>query len=255
MPDGGGPWRHEPDPEPQPPAPPRSRLAWGPVLALVAALAAGAALLFKLFPGAIRSPGDWAWLVGGGAWVALACAGLLRAGRIDWGEKARHAAIWAGIVAVLAVGIAYRDELAQVGQRVRGEFSSTYPVTSGSHELVVTQSDDGGFFVMCQVNGQPVRFLVDTGASDTVLSPADARRIGIDTAGLTYDQRAETANGEGLGARITADSLAVGPIRHANVPVLVNQQPMSSSLLGMAFLGRLDSFQVKGRKLYLSWKD
>jgi aspartyl protease family protein len=104
---------------------------------------------------------------------------------------------------------------------------------------------------MGQVNGQIVRFLVDTGASETVLSPADAKRIGVETSALRFDQPADTANGVGYGASFIADSLAVGTIRFASVPMLINQAPMSSSLLGMSFLKRLESFKVSGRKLYL----
>jgi len=120
---------------------------------------------------------------------------------------------------------------------------------------VVTQGDEGGFFVMGMVNGQRVRFLVDTGASDTVLSPADAKRLGIDLETLTFDKTAETANGMGYGAAFTADSLAVGSIAFSDMPLVVNQAPMSSSLLGMTFLRRLESFQVKGDKLYLKSRD
>lgn len=252
MSDDRGPWNREPDDDR--PAD-RSRGGLWIWLAIVAALAAGGSLLFKAFPGGLSSPGDWAWLVGGGTWVALVSAGVFRAGRIRWAEKARHLAIWAGIVGVLVLGLAYRDEVADVGRRVRGEFSSTYPVATGAHELVVSQDENGGFFIIGQVNGQPVRFLVDTGASDTVLSPADARRLGVDAAALRFDRPAETANGVGYGAAFTAESLAVGSIRFADFSMLVNQSPMTSSLLGMSFLRRLESFQVRGRKLYLKSRD
>jgi aspartyl protease family protein len=124
-------------------------------------------------------------------------------------------------------------------------------VETGDRELVVSQDPDGGFYLMGQVNGQAVRFLVDTGASEIVLSPADARRIGVDPASLVFDHPSETANGVGYAAPFVADSLAVGPIRLENVPVAINQAPMSSSLLGMSFLKRLESFRVSGRKLYL----
>jgi len=252
MPDAGGPWRRESETPAQPKTPRGGRLAW---LAVVAMLVAGAMLLFRAFPGALQSPGDWAWLVGGGAWVALVSAGILRAGPIQWAEKARHIAIWAGIVGILAVGLTFRDELAAIGQRVRGEFSSSYPVASGPRELVVTQDENGGFFVMGRVNDQPVRFLVDTGASDTVLSPEDAKRVGIDIGSLHFDQQAETANGLGYGAGATVDSLQVGAIRFDKMPVTVNQAPLRNSLLGMSFLTRLESFHFTGRKLYLKARD
>lgn len=243
----GGPWE-TPDPEPpEPPLPRRRLVIW--LVALLAILG-GVRLLYAAFPGAISTPQDWAWVGWGVLMMGLFSTYLPRR-NIRWGESARHAGIWAGIVAVLALGVTYRHELAGVGQRVRMQFSSSYPVAVSPHELVITQGDDGGFLVMGKVNGQLVRFLVDTGASDVVLSPADARRIGIDTGARTFDRPSETANGVGYGAADKVDSLSVGDIAFADVPVMINQAPMSSSLLGMTFLRRLESFQIKGDKLYL----
>ena len=73
-------------------------------LGVLLATVAGVALLFRFFPGGVSTGEDWAWLARGIGLVALVSAGILTAGRIDWGEKARHAALWVGIVAVLAVG-------------------------------------------------------------------------------------------------------------------------------------------------------
>jgi aspartyl protease family protein len=252
MPENGGPWERAHAEEPRA-KPPRGRLlVW---LALLVALVAGVSLLAKAFPGEVTSTEDWSWVIRGVGLVAVVSTGILTVRRIRWAEKACHAAIWAGIVGVLVLGVTYRDELAGVGQRVRGEFSSSYPVSAGAHELVVTQDEGGGFFIMGKVNGELVRFLVDTGASDTVLSPADARRLGVDTAALSFDHASETANGVGYAATFTAESLAVGSIRFTAVPLLINQSPMTSSLLGMSFLRRLESFQVRGRKLYLKARD
>jgi aspartyl protease family protein len=251
MPETRGPWERERADDARPKVP-RSRVAVR--LALIAAATVMVWLLFKAFPGQVSSTEDWAWVAWGLGVLWLVSAGILTTGRLRWAEKARHAAIWAGIVAVLVLGFSYRDELEGVGRRVRSEFSS-YPVATNAHELVVTQGQDGGFFIMGQVNGQPVRFLVDTGASETVLSPADARRLGVDPATLRFDHSAETANGIGYGAPFTADSLTVGQIKLTGFPMVINQAPMSSSLLGLTFLGRLESFQVRGRKLYLKWQE
>src|SRR5450432_2750711 len=251
MPDGRGPWDDGPEKQPRAWIP-RHRVAiW---LALMAALAGGLWLLARAFPGQVSSIEDKGWVIQTIALFAFISAGVLTAGRIRWGEKARHAGIWVGIVAVMILALSYRDELAGVGQRVRSEFSASYPVATGAHELVVTQGEGGGFYVMGKVNGQLVRFLVDTGSSDTVLSPDDARRLGVYAAGLRFDRTAETANGTGYGAPFVADSLEVGPIRFDALPMVVNQAPMTSSLLGMTFLSRLESFQVRGRKLYLTWR-
>ncbi|MBP7650324.1 MAG: TIGR02281 family clan AA aspartic protease [Phenylobacterium sp.] len=248
----GGPWNTEED------EPPPSGAAAGRLLIWLAALAAvivGVWLLIKAFPGAVSTPEDWAWVGWGVFMMALFSSAVLGAGRIRWAEKARHAALWAAIVTVLILGVTYRAELAGVGQRVRMTLSPSYPVATGPRELVVTAGDGGHFLVMGKVNGERVRFLVDTGASDTVLSPADARRVGIDTAALRFDRPSETANGVGFGATFQADTLSVGTITFNDVPIIINQAPMSSSLLGMTFLRRLESFQVKDDRLYLTARE
>jgi aspartyl protease family protein len=251
MSNAGGPWGRDPEEAPQR-GPPRHRFAiW---LALMAALAGGLWLLSKAFPGQVNSVEDKGWVIRTFVLFAFLSAGVLTVRQIRWGEKARHAGIWLGILAVMVVALSYRDELADVGRRVRSEFSSSYPVATGAHELVITQGEGGGFYVMARVNGELVRFLVDTGSSDTVLSPADAARLGLNPAALHYDRLAETANGTGYGAAFVADSLEVGPIRFNGMPMVVNQAPMTGSLLGMTFLSRLESFQVRGRKLYLTWR-
>jgi aspartyl protease family protein len=101
------------------------------------------------------------------------------------------------------------------------------------------------------VNGSRVTFLVDTGASDIVLSPADARRIGFDPDSLVFDQLASTANGTVSGATIRLDSLAVGTIEMNGLPATVNGAEMSESLLGMEFLSRLRGWRVENGVLTL----
>jgi aspartyl protease family protein len=128
-------------------------------------------------------------------------------------------------------------------------------VATAPQEMAVAGDPDGHFILYGQVNGQTVRFLVDTGASGIVLSPADARRVGLDPAGLNYSRAAETANGVGLSAPFTADTLAVGAIRFSDVEMEVNQAPMSVSLLGMTFFRRLESFRMEGGRLYLRWRE
>lgn len=187
--------------------------------------------------------------------VILISAVIFRAGRGALSQSLRHAAIWVAIVAVLALGFAYREELAGVPQHLRLAFSAGDPVTTGDHELVIPQDDQGAFVVVGKINGQRVRFMVDTGASDTVLSPDDARRLGVAVDRLRYDDIAETANGIGHGAPYVAQSLEVGPIALEKFPMTINQAPMSSSLLGLSFLNHLESFEIRGRKLILKWRD
>ena len=251
MADDDGPWAG-PNPKPAPrPAPWRRRR--GVALAVAAVAAAGAFALSRWFPGRLTSTADWSNLAQPLALLALVSASLFSR-RLKLGEMARYISIWAAIAAVLLLGYTFRDEFAAVFARARSELIPSYAVATDPHGMVLTQGADGAYSVMGAVNGQPVRFVVDTGASDIVLSPADARRMGVDTASLNFSGVYETANGLGRGAPFTAGSLSVGPMTLSHVPVSINQAPMSASLLGMSFLKRLDSFEIRGRRLFLKWR-
>ena len=210
--------------------------------------------LAHAFPEAIQTNGEWNDVAYYSGFLVLLAAGAVRMRRGNFGQHLRHIAVWFAIAAVLSLGFAYREELAGVPEHLRLAFSTANPVVTGNGELVIPEDEQGGFQVVGKVNGQRVRFLIDTGASDTVLSPADARRLGIDTGGLRYMEEAETANGKGYGAPYVAKSIEVGPIRFDDFKVSVNQAPMAGSLLGLSFLNRLSSFEIRGRKLYLTWR-
>lgn len=246
-----GPWSHPP-PAPAP-APRRPRLLlW---LCLCAALAGLVLALNHAFPEAVRSGDDWARVAYAAGLVVLIATGIFRSGRVLRPQHLKYTTAWAAIIALLALGFAYRGELGGVVQHLKLAFSAGDPVATGAHELVVPQDADGGYALVARVNGQRVRFAVDTGATDTVLSPDDARRIGVDMDRLRYVVESETANGKGYGAPYVADSLAVGPLALANFKLTVNQAPMSTSLLGMSFLSKLESFHFGDRKLVLRWRD
>jgi aspartyl protease family protein len=217
------------------------------VLAVVAAYG-----LSQMFPGALSDKNDQQSLLQWVMLLAIVGASLVRL-RLRPHEALRNILLWAVIAAVVALAYSFRDVATSAWSRLRGDFAPGYPVSAGPHEMVVSQADDGGFYVMAQVNGHPVRFLADTGASDIVLSPADAQRLGVDLAKLQFVIPSSTANGVGRGAAYTAQSLQVGPLRLSQVPMEVNQAPMPTSLLGMAFFKRLESFQVKDGKLYMRW--
>ena len=254
-----GPWgNRSPEPGPPPAPPPRGRaasagFAW-PLLGLLAGIGILVLALRRSFPEARFSGTDWgdaAYLAG---FALLVAAGLWRARSLRPVRLLRHAAIWVAIVAVLALGYAYREEIQGVPQRIAIAFGTGRPVATSPHELVISQDAEGAFQVVGRVNGQPVRFMVDTGASETVLAPQDAQRLGVDVASLSFDEQSETANGKGYGAPYLASSLEVGPIRLTNFKTEINKAPMSNSLLGLSFLKRLDSYEFRGRKLYLKWK-
>jgi aspartyl protease family protein len=248
MSDASGPWKK------LPPAEQRSQrhrvLVW---VAVVLAVILGFAELSHLFPGAI-SDQDEPYLVRGVILLAFLSTGIVFVRQMKVGELARNLIIWAGIGAVLVLGYTYRDEFQSVLARVQTEFLPSEPtVDPRTHTLTLTADSNEDFYVYGTANGTRIRFLIDTGATDIVLSPSDANRLGIDTAALQYVRGYETANGVGAGAAYTLNSLSIGPIQVWNVRVSINRTDMHASLLGMAFLKRLRSFEFADRRLYLRW--
>lgn len=125
-------------------------------------------------------------------------------------------------------------------QEARDRFTPQRATYAADGRIELPQAPDGHYYVTAQVNGAPVRFTVDTGASGIVLSSTDARAAGVDTAGLAYIGRANTANGKVRTAPVRLQSFAIGPILDRSVPAYVNEGAMDGSLLGMSYLQHYD---------------
>jgi aspartyl protease family protein len=134
------------------------------------------------------------------------------------------------------------------GQPVASD--SLRPIANGE-SLSFTMSPDGHFRVQASVGATNLSFLVDTGASNVLLSPADARRLGYNTAALSYTQIYRTADGEVHAAPLILPEVDIGPIRVSNVPASVFEREAGASLLGMSFLSRLSGYEVVGNVLTL----
>jgi aspartyl protease family protein len=219
---------------------------------LVAAvlIAALVGLLNWRFPYALEGQDGLAHLI-----YLLIFLVFIGGGAFHQGIKARqivqYAAIWIGIAGVAGLGYAYRFELAVIKDRIVGELVPGAGIQISGGEIQFRSDSSGHFTVEALVNGFPVRFLVDTGASDVVLSPGDATRIGYNLKQLEYSRRYQTANGVVMGAPIRLASVRIGPIDIPNVAGSINGAPLNSSLLGMSFLERLTSYSVKNGTLIL----
>ena len=93
-----------------------------------------------------------------------------------------------------------------------------------------------------------MRVLVDTGAALVVLTPSDARAAGIDPSALVYNKAMRTANGTVPAATTALCELRVGGIDRR---CAIRKAPQS--VLGMSFLSRLKSFEMRQDRLTLSW--
>jgi aspartyl protease family protein len=120
-------------------------------------------------------------------------------------------------------------------------------------ELVLKAGAHGHFMVDAAVNGETLTFLVDTGASSIYLTPEDAATLGWPPHRLTFSERYDTAGGEVRAAPVTLRSLRIGQLELYDLPASVGESPGSLSLLGMTFLKRFESYEVRGDTLILSW--
>jgi aspartyl protease family protein len=245
----------QPDPWQHPPRRQRKSSRLGLTLWLGALITLALSLwgFSELFPGGNQSWLDTANMVRLVAILAVISSGLLFIREVNLKQTVRNVLMWMGIMGVLALGFAYQEPLLQVAVRLRSGFIPSYPIQTGSRQMVISESDGGNYLVYGTINGVRIRFLIDTGASDIVLSPSDARRTGVDFDLLNFDHSYETANGIGNGAPTTVRELAVGNAHFSNVAVSINKAEMNASLLGMTFLKRFKSFSFGEGKLILKW--
>jgi aspartyl protease family protein len=131
-------------------------------------------------------------------------------------------------------------------------FESGHAVQSGAHELYVTPDHDGLYYIFADVNGARVRFVIDSGSDDVVLTGKDARRAGIDVSHLDFSEEYDAETGSGMEANTRVRQLSIGPLAMNDFPVAVNEDG-GASLLGMPFLRRMKSVEIRSGRLYLRW--
>ncbi len=160
------------------------------------------------------------------------------------GKSARMLVAW-GLIFVGFIG-AYG-----IWEDIKTDLIPRQSVAEDASSITIPRKSDGHFHLTLDVNGTPVDFLVDTGATDIVLSMEDARRIGLDPENLAFLGRARTANGEVRTAFTNLDTMSLGPIVHQNIPASVNGGEMSGSLLGMRYLSLFERIEISGDQMIL----
>jgi aspartyl protease family protein len=173
------------------------------------------------------------------------------------GDAIRAAVFWIGFAGIVFVGYSFREELQAIGARVLSELVPGRPVITmkGGHAIEVARARDGDFTVRVEINGARISMLVDTGATSVVLTPEAAKAAGLPVDLLKFDVPIETANGRGRAAAVVIDRIAVGGIVERRVPALISAPgDLKMSLLGMSFLSRLESVEIRGGRLVMRAK-
>ena len=157
----------------------------------------------------------------------------------------KHLSIWAFIICILILLYSYRHEFNNIKNRFLGELLPNHPTLNQDGSISIRISQDGHYHANIYINDQEINFMIDTGASDIVLSKKDAEKIGITTSNLKYSKIYNTANGTSYGAPILLSQIKIGNFILTNIPASVNSGKMENSLLGMDFLKRLREYNVK----------
>jgi aspartyl protease family protein len=147
---------------------------------------------------------------------------------------------WNGVT-LIAVGrgqatveIEGKQRVLQIGQHYRAAAAA-----SGRQSVTLYADSRGHFIAEGSVNGIPVRFMVDTGATVIALPASDARRLGMDylkgARGMV-----QTANGPAPAYRVQLDVVKLGGVQLNSVEAIVIEQGLNVALLGMSFLNRVE---------------
>lgn len=225
---------------------------WWPVLiigvAIAAALVAG-------------RPSDTLLAAGGvdmrpvylGVLLAALILFALGRGLVHGGRRALlNIAVCVGTVAGLVTAFVFREEAAVVVKEVRANLMPSVALSRAVGEAELYRGWDGHFRAEAEVNGVPLKLMIDTGASMVLIPYEDALEIGIDPAALDYSVPVTTANGRSSVAPVRLSSIKIKSIAVFDVPAAIAQPgALKSGLLGMSFLERLDETSFQKDRLIL----
>ncbi len=180
--------------------------------------------------------------------VFVASAFMVR--RIPIGQGLKMFAGWVVIFLAAFVAFALKDDIIGFANQVLDERRAESTGVAVGGNLEIKQALDGHFWVEGRLNGEPVRFLVDSGATTTSISLDTARRAGIEPSGR-IPAIVRTANGTIAVQRGRAERLSVGHIVREDLAVHISEGFGETNVLGMNFLSSLSGWGVERNRLIL----
>jgi len=123
-------------------------------------------------------------------------------------------------------------------------------VDPNSGAVEIKRGFSGHFYADANINGLPVRVLVDTGASGIALTRRDARRIGLAVSAGMFQVVGQGANGDVRGEHVLLDRVSLGSATAQGVPAVVLDSG-EQSLLGQSFLSQFDAVEIRGDTMVL----
>ena len=180
-----------------------------------------------------------------GILCCLLAVGYFARNRQSLSKVAQQAIAWVLIFVAVIAAIGVWDD-------IRATVMSRQTVQQDSGQVTVPRNPDGHYYLTLEINGKPVQFLVDTGATQVVLTQTDAQTVGLNPDELVFSGTAYTANGTVRTAPVRLEQVAIGPHLDTRVSASVNGGEMDQSLLGMNYLQRWSSIEIRNGALVLT---
>jgi aspartyl protease family protein len=163
-----------------------------------------------------------------------------------------YAGLWIIIALVALILYSYRFEFFEVKDRVLSDLFPSKAINKNHQQLTINVSQDGHYYLSIKIKNLPVRFMIDTGASEVVIDKNLAIKLGYDLKNINYNKVFQTANGETYGASIYFDEVDVSGIKFYNIQGSITDSRLATPLLGMTFLKKFYKYEFYRNKLILT---
>lgn len=175
----------------------------------------------------------------------------LAARRLPLGYVAKAGLAWIAIFAALFAIFSFRFEFISIWERVKADISGAAGQSISGEAIELRRQDDGHYWLQVNINGKPVRFMIDSGATITAINATTANETGVEVDANGYPIILGTANGQVAAKRGIVRSLAVGPHRIQDHQVVVSENFGDTNVLGMNFLDSMQSWRVEANIMVL----
>lgn len=175
----------------------------------------------------------------------------LGARRLPLGQVAKMALAWVAIFAALFAIFSFRFEFIQIWERMKADISGVSGQSVTGETIQVRRQDDGHYWLLVDVNSNPVRFMIDSGATTTAVNANTAKETGIKIEANGYPIILSTANGRVTAQRGSVDSLKIGSHELQQHQVVVSESFGDVNVLGMNFLDSMKRWKVEANVMTL----
>jgi aspartyl protease family protein len=186
-----------------------------------------------------------------GVVMVMLLVSSLAARRLPLGQVAKMALAWIAIFAALFAIFSFRFEFQEIWNRIKSDFAGTAGQNVSGEAIELKRRDDGHYWLQVDINGTPVNFMIDSGATTTAMNAESAAEANIDIDSAGYPVIISTANGQVTAKRANVQTMQIGPHKLTDHKVVVSENFGDTNVLGMNFLDSMKSWKVEGNVMTL----